>query len=291
MFHHNSPEHLDAVLRAAIAEGQPRTGRPWKKVLVVVEGIYSMEGEMARLQEIVEVKKKYKVRAGGSTAGGQYRGGSSAGMATPAELGSPCAPARQPSPNTPATLTTHTPAPPVLCTAVPQAYLYLDEAHSVGALGPHGRGVTEQLGVDPADVDIMMGTFTKSFGSCGGYIAGDAGLIAYLRAQSPAHLYATAMSPPAVEMVTSALHVIMGRDGTGRGAAKIARLRDNSNYVRRRLLELGFNVLGDWDSPVMVSERVVKRRGVHGGAPGRQERRGSGAAEGAAGSTSPRPAL
>ena len=52
-----------------------------------------------------------------------------------------------------------------------QAYLYLDEAHSIGAMGPTGRGVTEYLGIDPADVDIMMGTFTKSFGGCGGYIA------------------------------------------------------------------------------------------------------------------------
>ncbi len=58
-------------------------------------------------------------------------------------------------------------------TVICQAYLYLDEAHSIGALGKGGRGVCEAQGVDPADVDIMMGTFTKSFGSCGGYIAGD----------------------------------------------------------------------------------------------------------------------
>ena len=50
--------------------------------------------------------------------------------------------------------------------------MYLDEAHSIGAVGKSGRGVCELLGVDTADVDIMMGTFTKSFGSCGGYIAG-----------------------------------------------------------------------------------------------------------------------
>ena len=48
----------------------------------------------------------------------------------------------------------------------------MDEAHSIGAVGKTGRGVCELLGVDPVDVDIMMGTFTKSFGSCGGYIAG-----------------------------------------------------------------------------------------------------------------------
>lgn len=48
----------------------------------------------------------------------------------------------------------------------------MDEAHSIGAVGKTGRGVCELLGVDTADIDIMMGTFTKSFGSCGGYIAG-----------------------------------------------------------------------------------------------------------------------
>ncbi|KAG7262067.1 hypothetical protein CRUP_005087, partial [Coryphaenoides rupestris] len=53
-----------------------------------------------------------------------------------------------------------------------KAYLYLDEAHSVGAVGPTGRGVTELFRLDPADVDVMMGTFTKSFGAAGGYIAG-----------------------------------------------------------------------------------------------------------------------
>ena len=52
-----------------------------------------------------------------------------------------------------------------------KAYLFLDEAHSVGAMGPRGRGVTDYFGVDPNDVDIMMGTFTKSFGAAGGYIA------------------------------------------------------------------------------------------------------------------------
>ena len=52
-----------------------------------------------------------------------------------------------------------------------KAYLYLDEAHSIGAMGPNGRGVTDYFGADPADIDIMMGTFTKSFGAAGGYIA------------------------------------------------------------------------------------------------------------------------
>ena len=53
-----------------------------------------------------------------------------------------------------------------------QFYLYVDEAHSIGALGPTGRGVCDYWGIDPAEVDILMGTFTKSFGAAGGYVAG-----------------------------------------------------------------------------------------------------------------------
>lgn len=60
VFAHNDVEHLEVVLRRAIAEGQPRIHRPWKKILIVVEGIYSMEGEMANLAGIVALKKKYK---------------------------------------------------------------------------------------------------------------------------------------------------------------------------------------------------------------------------------------
>lgn len=191
VFTHNIPEHLEEVLREAIADGQPRTHRPWKKIIVVVEGIYSMEGELCRLNEIVDVCKKYK------------------------------------------------------------AYIYLDEAHSIGAIGKTGRGICEHLGVNPADIDIMMGTFTKSFGSCGGYIAGSRELIKYLKYVSPGHLYATAMSPPAVQQVISALKVILGEDGSDRGARKLAQIRENSNFFREELRRMGCEVLGDPDSPVM----------------------------------------
>jgi len=61
-----------------------------------------------------------------------------------------------------------------------KAYLFLDEAHSIGAMGPRGRGVTDYFGVDPNDVDIMMGTFTKSFGAAGGYIAATKVSLQYL---------------------------------------------------------------------------------------------------------------
>ncbi|PIA41872.1 hypothetical protein AQUCO_02100003v1 [Aquilegia coerulea] len=185
VFQHNTPSHLEEVLREQIAEGQPRTRRPWKKIIVVVEGIYSMEGELCKLPEIIT------------------------------------------------------------------AYTYLDEAHSIGAVGKTGRGVCELLGVDTADVDIMMGTFTKSFGSCGGYIAGSKELIEYLKSTCPAHLYATSISPPAAQQILSAIQVILGEDGSSRGAQKLAQIRENSNFFRSELQKMGFEVLGDNDSPVM----------------------------------------
>ncbi|KAG1670985.1 hypothetical protein FOA52_014374 [Chlamydomonas sp. UWO 241] len=191
VFRHNDAGHLDAVLRNAIADGQPRTHRPWKKIIIIVEGIYSMEGETCTLPAIVEVARKYR------------------------------------------------------------AYIYLDEAHSIGALGRTGRGATEHWGVATADIDIMMGTFTKSFGSCGGYIAGDKATIDYLRRHGPAHLYATAVSPGAAQQIMSAFKLIDGDDGTTRGQDKIRQLHDNANYFRMGLLARGFHVLGDWDSPVM----------------------------------------
>ncbi|CAK9214006.1 unnamed protein product [Sphagnum jensenii] len=191
VFQHNSPSHLEQVLRKSIAEGQPRTHRPWKKIVVVVEGIYSMEGEICRLREIVALTKRYK------------------------------------------------------------AYLYLDEAHSIGVIGKTGRGLCELQGIDTEDVSVMMGTFTKSFGSCGGYIAGSEDLVKYLRYVSPGHLYATAMSPPAVQQVLSALKVLMGEDGTDRGMKKLAAVRENSNFFREELQKMGCEVLGDEDSPIM----------------------------------------
>ena len=121
--------HLERLLRESIVSGQPRTHRPWRKILIVVEGVYrfvpeknemindhrwhsSMEGSLCKLPELIELKKKYR------------------------------------------------------------AFLYLDEAHSIGAMGSRGRGVVDYWKCDVNDVDVLMGTFTKSFAAAGGYIAG-----------------------------------------------------------------------------------------------------------------------
>lgn len=124
-------------------------------------------------------------------------------------------------------------------------------AHSIGAIGPTGRGITDYTGCDPADVDILMGTFTKSFGAVGGYIAANRDVIEYLRQASAGSQYSASISPPACQQVISALRIIMGEDGTDIGRQKIDALRNNANFMRKRLLEMGLHVLGQYDSPVI----------------------------------------
>jgi len=191
VFKHNDVEDLEWVVRDSIVQGQPRTGLPWTKILILVEGIYSMEGEMAPLDQIVEIKKKYG------------------------------------------------------------CYLMIDEAHSIGAVGASGKGITEVKNVDTADVDIMMGTFTKSFGAVGGYMAADKGIVDFLRRASSGSVYSSAISPPACQQILASLGVIMGTDGTDLGARKLAALRENADYFRRRVTEMGFHVLGHYGSPVV----------------------------------------
>jgi serine palmitoyltransferase len=192
LFEHNNIASLRAELSSAIATGNPRVnGQPWARIFILVEGMYSMEGESPPLREIVQVKKEFK------------------------------------------------------------AYLFVDEAHSIGALGASGRGVCEHYGVKPSDVDILMGTFTKSFGAVGGYVASSKGLIRQIRARSAGSLYSSAMSPPCARHVIWALRQIAGLDGTDIGRTRIQALRDNAIFFRRELAKLGVQTLGDWDSPVV----------------------------------------
>lgn len=150
MFKHNDMKALEALLREVISQGQPRTHRPWKKILLIVEGLYSMEGTMVNLPEVIKLKQRYKFN------------------------------------------------------------LFIDEAHSIGALGPNGRGVVDYFGIDPKHVDILMGTFTKSFGAAGGYIAGSKTLISHLRLRSHSGPYAEAMTPPVLVQILASMASIMG---------------------------------------------------------------------------------
>lgn len=175
----------------SIAQGQPRTHRPWKKILVILEGLYSLEGNIPVLDEVIELKKKYKF------------------------------------------------------------YIYLDEAHSIGTLGPRGRGACDHLGVDPNDIDVMMGTFTKAFGAAGGYIAGNKELIDRIRATNHNAIYAENLSVPVLMQAIAAMRVIMGIDGGDEGQRKLEQLAFNSRYFRTELRSRGFTVSGSPDSPVV----------------------------------------
>ena len=132
-----------------------------------------------------------------------------------------------------------------------KAYLYLDEAHSIGAVGPSGRGIVEHFGCDPRDVDILMGTFSKSFGAAGGYLAGNRELISFVRHHSHANTYATSMSPPVCAQIHKTLEVIMGLDGSQEGQRRIKQLAENSRYFRNKLKRMGFIVYGNPSSPVV----------------------------------------
>lgn len=191
VFHHNDPKHLEEVLRETIVNGQPKHHRPWKKILVMVEGIYSMEGAISQLKEIVTICKKYK------------------------------------------------------------AYIYVDEAHSIGALGKTGRGVCEQTGVDPKDIDILMGTFSKSFGGMGGYISGSKEVIDQIRSFSNGFLHHNSLSPIVAKQVLTALHIIASPDPNGLGRKKLGQLRENSNFFRSEMERLGLHTYGDYDSPIV----------------------------------------
>ncbi|KAL1922280.1 uncharacterized protein VTP21DRAFT_9819 [Calcarisporiella thermophila] len=191
IFKHNDMKELRELLRESISQGQPRTHRPWKKILVVVEGIYSMEGNVPDLHSLIELKREFKF------------------------------------------------------------YIFLDEAHSIGALGSSGRGVCDLLGVDTRDIDIMMGTYTKSFGAAGGYIAADKDVIDYLRLTNYSNIYAEGMSIPVLQQSITSFKIIMNEAWEGEGEKRIRQLRENSLYFQRRLKEMGFILYGFEGSPVI----------------------------------------
>nr|XP_023025167.1 serine palmitoyltransferase 2-like isoform X3 [Leptinotarsa decemlineata] len=195
VFKHNSVEHLERLLREAIYYGQPNQPegvfKPWKKIVIFVEGVYSMDGTIVRLPEMIALKKKYK------------------------------------------------------------AYLYIDEAHSIGALGKKGVGVVDYFHCNPKDIDVFMGTYSKSFGSSGGYIAGTKELITCLREKSVASRHAWAMPPPLASQIISVLKILMGKDGTNEGRQRIERLARNTKYFKKRLRQMGLIIYGNEDSPVI----------------------------------------
>lgn len=192
-YKHNNMDDLERILRRSISQGQPNCHqyRPWRKILVVAEGLFSMEGSIGDLPGLLHLKKRYKF------------------------------------------------------------YLFIDEAHSIGALGPRGRGVCDYFNIDPAEVDILMGTFTKSFGANGGYVAADKHIIDKLRATNAAMAYGESLTPPVLTQILSALRLITGEISPGQGEERLQRIAFNSRYLRLGLKRLGFIIYGHDDSPVI----------------------------------------
>lgn len=140
-FPHNDFAALDAILA-----GQRRQ---FERVLVVLEGIYSMDGDYPDLPRFVEVKRRHR------------------------------------------------------------AFLMVDEAHSFGVMGRRGLGIREHFGLEAADVDIWMGTLSKSLASCGGYVAGETALVEHLKFLAPGFLYSVGMPPPVAAAALAALGTLL----------------------------------------------------------------------------------
>lgn len=140
-FPHNDAAALEDILR------EQRTH--FERVLIVLEGIYSMDGDFPDLPRFVDIKERYR------------------------------------------------------------CFLMVDEAHSFGVLGKTGRGIREHFGIEGKQVDIWMGTLSKSLAGCGGYVAGSKALVEPLKYFAPGFLYSVGMPPPVAAAALAALRVML----------------------------------------------------------------------------------
>ena len=125
------------------------------------------------------------------------------------------------------------------------AILYVDEAHSLGTMGPDGRGICDFFGVDPADGDLWMGTISKALGAGGGYLAGGERLIRYLGFTTPAFVFSTACSPPNVAAALEGLDVIR------REPWRVTRLRERAALFLKLAGDCDLDTGSSGDSPVI----------------------------------------
>ncbi|MEA2082133.1 MAG: pyridoxal phosphate-dependent aminotransferase family protein [Elusimicrobiota bacterium] len=173
-FRHNDIADFEAVLKSLPADA----GK-----LIIVDGVFSMEGDVAPLDKLLPIAKKYGAR------------------------------------------------------------FMVDDAHGIGVLGRCGRGTCDQFGVTD-EVDLIMGTFSKSFASTGGFIAGDEDVIHYIKHNARALIFSAAPSPANIASVIKALEIVR-KDGK-----RITRLLRTSKYMRDELKTLGFNT-GNTTTPII----------------------------------------
>jgi len=196
-FDHNDCDALDKVLSSIRHE--------YRRVLIAIEGLYSMDGDYPDLAKFIEVKKKHK------------------------------------------------------------AWIYIDEAHSIGTLGETGRGLGEVYSSNRSDVEFWMGTLSKSFGSCGGFIGGNGQLIEYLRYTTPGFVFAAGINPPSVGAALASLRKLVEQP------ERVQRLRDNSalflDLAKKAGLDTGLShgspiipvVTGDSLKALRISEGLYKQ--------------------------------
>jgi 8-amino-7-oxononanoate synthase len=168
-FRHNQMPKLEKMLERAAGDGGG--------VMVIVDGVFSMEGDLCDLPAIVELCGSYGAR------------------------------------------------------------LMVDEAHAIGVLGARGAGTAELFGLEDR-IDLRMGTFSKSLASCGGFIAGPADVVEYLRIASRPFIFTASAVPAAVGAALAALRIIRAE-----GLELMARLLDNAAYLRQGFRELGLVVV------------------------------------------------
>lgn len=173
-FRHNDMEDLEKQLQKC---------DPNAVKLIVVDGVFSMEGDLAKLPEIVALKKKYN------------------------------------------------------------ASIMVDEAHGLGVFGKEGRGVCDYFGVTD-DVDLIMGTFSKSLASIGGFIAADFDTINYLRHNCRTYIFSASNTPAATAAAREALHIMRQEPERMENLWKV------TNYALKRFREEGFEI-GDTESPII----------------------------------------
>ena len=173
-FKHNDMADLERILQKLPEEAVK---------LIVVDGVFSMEGDLCKLPEIVELKKKYN------------------------------------------------------CSVM------VDEAHGIGVFGKQGRGVCDHFGLTD-EVDLIMGTFSKSLASIGGFIAGDFDTINWLRHTCRSYIFSASNTPAATAAAMEALHIIQLEP------ERIEKLWDVTRYALRRFREEGFEI-GDTESPII----------------------------------------
>ena len=174
-YKHNDMADLERVLQSLPEEGIK---------LIVVDGVFSMEGDLANLPEIVKLKKKY-----------------------------------------------------------PNVAIMVDEAHGIGVFGNQGRGVCDHFGLAD-EVDLIMGTFSKSMASIGGFIASDADTINYLRHTCRTYIFSASNTPAATAAALEALHIIQQEPERIEALWKVTR------YALRRFREEGFEI-GETESPII----------------------------------------